>query len=777
VAILPITDPQERASTHWMGGIEMKIGRQYVRWSFTGAALLAITTASAARAQVTTGDPSTTGATAGGPNTSALQEIVVTGTKLGQQNLQRTPVAVSVVDSKLLETQGLDTVLDVAKYIPNLTFSRNAGQAIIYIRGIGSSNAGAGSDPSVTQQVDGVYIARPTAQIGDFLDVDRIEVLRGPQGTLYGRNAVGGTINIISRQPSATPGGRIQIGYGNYDEKSVDVYLTGPLSGKQLTASIAGSYRDHDAYFDNIVPGVPSVGSAKRAGVRAQLRWQPSDALNFTLRGDYSLVDEQLESYDHLLARLPFPAPLANSLVGSYRDIAIGSAQPIRVDTGGVSLEGNYDLGGGFALKSITAWRKLYSNLYNDNDASELPVNYLQQREKQEQVTQEINLTYQGDRLRAVGGFFFFGDHDDSLSNVSSPPSVATPAARAAISRAAPTIRTRSYAVFAQANWEIVKDLTLVAGLRYTTERKTIDQTYTRTSLNPATLGANVPGFPILFSLSRSDDAFTPKFGIDYQATRDLFFYVSATRGFKSGGFNNAALVAATAGFAPETMWAYEVGAKTQFFDRRLRINVTGFDYDYSNLQVRQLLGPGNAVINNAATARIKGAEVEVLAKPFPILQLSGNLSYLDARYRRYTAASVASAYTPYIPNQTCVASVCTFDASGNQMEATPRWSGVLGVDLTPSIGAQYRLDIHFDWARRGRAYFDASNVPISSQPAYSLFNANIGFGPDKGWKIEAFVKNLTNARYYQVIAGNGIVPGAIAGDPRTYGARLGYSF
>lgn len=537
---------------------------------------------------------------------------------------------------------------------------------------------------------------------------------------------MGGTINIISRQPSKTPTGRVRVGYGNYNAKTAEAYLSGPLADT-VSASIAGTYRDHDAFFNNVVPGAPDVGEAKRAGARAQLRYEPTADLDVTLRGDYSLIDENYESYDHLLGRLPYNAPLANALVGSYRDVAINEDQRNKVDTGGVSLDIDYRLGGGLGFKSITAFRKLKSEIFNDSDASDVRAQLLRVVEKQRQFTQEFNLSYAGDRLNAVAGLFFFGDRDFQLNNNNAGPSVATPAPRAAIVQAAPTVHTRSYAAFAQANYEVVPNLRVILGIRYTTEKKTFDQNFTRTSLNPATLGVSAPGFPIIFSAERKDHAFTPKFGIDFQATRDVFLYGSVTRGFKSGGFNNTANAAATAGFDPEKITAYEAGAKTQFLDRKLRVNLTGFSYDYKDLQVRQLIGIGNAVVSNAASARVRGIELETLAKPVPWVQISANLSYLDAKYRKFTTASIATSYANLIPNQVVRNGVATFDASGNRLQATPRWSGVFGIDLTPNVSAEYDLDVHIDYAFRGRAFFDASNIPISSQKSYGLLNANIG--------------------------------------------------
>ena len=289
--------------------------------------------------------------------------------------------------------------------------------------------------------------------------------------------------------------------------------------------------------------------------------------------------------------------------------------------------------------------------------------------------------------------------------------------------------------------------------------------------MNPATLGASPPGFPVVFAIDRTDKAFTPKFGIDYQITPDVFLYGSITRGFKSGGFNNAAVSAATAGFNPEKIWAYEAGIKTQFLDRRVRVNLTAFDYDYTNLQVRQFIRVGNAIISNAASARVKGIELETLVRPMPDVQLSGNLAYLDAHYGSFTAAPIASAYGYLFP-----AGTISFNASGNRIENSPEWSGVAAIDYTPKIG-NYRFTAHFDYAYRGNTFYDPSNVEIASQQPYGLFNANVSIGPERGIRLEAFVKNLTDKKYFVLIAGNGLVPAGLSGDPRTYGVRIGFEF
>jgi iron complex outermembrane receptor protein len=699
-------------------------------------------------------------------------EVVVTADRTGLRALQDTPMAVSVVGGSLIESQGLHTLKDLTVYVPNLAVSRNVGGSIVSIRGIGSNG---GSDPSVATQVDGVYIGNSTS-FTDFYDVERVEVLRGPQGTLYGRNTTGGTINFISRRPSSQFGGRVQFSYGNYDSIEASGYLTGPL-GENVAASLALTYRGRDGFFENIVPGERDVDSAGNGGARLQVRWDVSPDIDATTRIDYFEADQSIESYDHLLAPVAFAAPLANSLVGSYRAVAINGDQSIDLQTGGISEEINWRVGDRVTLTSLTSWRRFKSTAFNDNDATEVAALQFRSQADTRQFTQEFNLRYVSDRFTAVTGLYYFHSDDQPVSHVEQPPSVATPANRAVIRDASPTLETSSLAAFAQLSYEIVPNLSLIVGARYTTEKTSFDQNFQTTSLNPATPGAIAPGFPILFSVDRRDDAFTPKFGLDFHITEDIMLYASATRGFKSGGFNGQATNPATAGYAPELIWSYETGLKTEWLDRRLRVNLTGFYYDYTDLQVRQLLGPGNSVIANAASATVKGIELEINARPTPDLQIGLIGSYLNARYDSFPTVALAGGFAPYIPNQNCVGGVCTIDASGNYLSDAPKWSGLISVDYTPRIGA-HQLRFHVDYSHRSRRFFDPSNVAIASQDDYGLLNANINFGPPgEGWQVGLWGRNLTNAHYYQTVSGNGLAPGAIVGDPLTYGVRLGFSW
>lgn len=709
---------------------------------------------------------------------AALEEIVVTSTKTGVGSLQTTPVAVSVIGGGQLTGQGLNNIRDLAQFVPNVIFAQNTASAEIYIRGVGSNNVSAGSDPDVTTQIDGVYIARPSGQLTDFIDVDRIEVLRGPQGTLYGRNAVGGTINIISRKPSDEFGGEVQLTAGNYSLGQLQAYVTGPLSADVLQGSVAVNYTYHDPYFKNIAPGGHNIGDGDRGGAKVQLRWAPGMNVEAITRADFTRTDENFESYSQVIAPTKFPS-LANTLVGNFRTVALNDPQVMNTYIGGISEEINWHLSDPLSFKSITGWRSTRFDFTNDNDSTELFLQFSHQRETDSAVSQEFNLQYAGERATGVVGTYYFQDQDHQIATVVVPPSVITPAPRALFNEVSPVVRSKSGAVFAQGTLHLTSQLSATLGGRYTDENKKLDQAYVRQSENPVMLGVPFPGFPSVFDLSSDYSAFTPKIGLEWRASDAALLYVSATRGYKSGGFNFTAPAPQGASFQPEKIWSYEAGAKTEWLERRLRLNTTVFYYDYTNLQVQQLITAGVLSIGNAATAKVKGAELELLAKPTAALQFTWNFSALDAKYVSYPGASVQAALVGFVPHETCVGLNCTIDASGNFLNAAPRFSTLVAVDYAPQISASWEGLAHIDYSWRDRAYFDPSNVAVMSQGPYGLVNGQLGMrgGPARAWSAQLWVRNLTDAKYYVTTAASGVTPNGLAGDPRTFGVRLTYTW
>ena len=328
---------------------------------------------------------------------------MVTADKTGAQALQRAPEAVAVVTGAQLDAQGLRNIRDIAPYVPDVTLTQNTASAQIYIRGIGSNNTQAGSDPDVTTQIDGVYIARPSGQLTDFIDVKDIEVLRGPQGTLYGRNAVGGVVNITSLAPAHDFQGRVEVTGGNYDLAQVAGYVTGPMVNN-VYGSLAINYLNHDGYFHNVDPSGKDVGSANHGGVKGQIRWEPTANIDATTRADVELGNEQMESYSNTIVA-PKIAPLAASVAGSYRDVALNDPQPLKTQFDGISEEVNWRFADHFNLKSITAFRESIYKFENDNDATELELQDLRIREADKQYSQEFNLQYNSHKLNGFSTF------------------------------------------------------------------------------------------------------------------------------------------------------------------------------------------------------------------------------------------------------------------------------------------------------------------------------------------------------------------------------------
>ena len=699
----------------------------------------------------------------------ALEEVTVTATKTGATQLQKTPLAVSAFTADKLGDILTANIADLAEHTPNLHFSEVAGSAVIGIRGISSNNVFNGSDPDVTMQVDGVYIARPSGQTGDFLDVNEVEVLRGPQGTLYGRNAVGGTININSRVPTDQFTGEEAITVGNYGLFQNQTYLSGPLVDGKLQASIATNYVRHDDYEKNIFPGGPSgVNNANHGGGRLQLRWEPTDAINVTTRADLSAVDEDLANFDHLLARYP-ASPLVNSILGDYSKVALNGRQTQYLRNGGVSEDIDIVLNDVFSLKSLTAFRLNDYSLNTDNDAT--PVNVLQghQHESENQISQEVDLTAKYGALDAVGGLFYFHEHDNSIVyayNYGGNNFHAT----------LPLVLSDSEAAFVQGTYHLTPTIGLTAGIRYTQESKSMRVTYLGEAL-PS--DASLPGFPGSLDVTRKFAAGTPKFGVDWQVDPNALVYFSATRGYKSGGENYAATSLLAASFAPETIWSYEAGAKTELFDRRARLNVAAFHYDYSNLQIQALIGPGVTTITNAATASANGVEVEFTGKVTHDFELDANFSYLDAKYASFPKASVAGALRPFLvgdPNYNAAAT--TYDASGNVLNNAPTVSGSIGGKYTVPLRWGDTISTRFDLYYQSRTYFDATNNLLESQGAYATVNASATYiFSEGGWQAQLWGKNLTDKLYIVSAAANGVEPAASVAPPRTFGLRLSYNW
>jgi iron complex outermembrane recepter protein len=709
---------------------------------------------------------------------TGLEEIIVTASKTSASSVQKTPIALSAFSEAELQNSQIINLKDLVASAPGLSIGQSLANVEIYIRGIGTNNVSAGSDPDVTMQVDGVYIARPSASTNDFADIERIEVLRGPQGTLYGRNAVGGTINIVSKTPSDTFTSTDTVSLGNYGLAEYQGYVSGPLIPHELQASLAFTYLRHNPYLTNIDPSGNDISNADHGGVRGQLRWEANDNITASTRFDWTVTSEDLNSYSELTEpppslygpngsrSVPLPTPLANSLIGNFQTVALNTPQYEVARNGGISEDVDVNFNENLSLKSISAYRKDFFFSQVDSDNTELPSTINLQQETEDQISQEFDLKAHYTAFDAIGGLYYF--HENDRMHVIS----ATPGP---IIQASPRVPSDSYAGFAQGVYHVLPTVNFTLGYRYTLEEKKLEQDFMRT-----TGGIEAPGFPFLGTTIRHFHGSTPKFGLDWQVTPDAMLYASATKGYKSGGMNYAAATVAAEAFAPESIWSYETGIKSEWFDRKLRVNLTAFIYDYKNLQVQALLGPGNVAIGNAASAHVKGVEAEFAARPNADWQFNANFTFLQALYDSFPTSSVAAPLAPYVPaNQLINVSppgatpTFVFNAADKTLDAAPRFTAFTGVqrNFEVSSGTLYARGEYY-W--QTRVFYDPTNVYAMSQGSYGLINAFFGYNTADGlWQTQLWGKNLADKGYFITTAANGSAPSGLIAAPRTFGISV----
>lgn len=683
---------------------------------------------------------------------SSLEEVVVTATRSGETRLHETPIAVTVVSQDYLNDMVASDIRDLRMVTPGLTVSSNANLAQISIRGIGSNNVFAGADPSSTIHQDGVYLARPQAGFANFLDVERVEVLRGPQGTLYGRNSVGGTINVISKRPSLDEvSGSVQGTLGNSDFRRFDGYVTGPIATDKLAVSLAGQYSKKDPMRKNVAPGGEDVDDEDVRSVRGQVLWQASETVDFLLRGDYYRDESNMFSGNTLIAPPNNVAPIAASIVGDYNKVSLNAPSTSDRERYGFSLETNVALGEIWSLKNLVAYRDNSIAVTADPDATEIDVVRTLLWEDQDQISNELNLVGNYENLDLFFGLFYFEEDIDSKIEVQVR-------ALGISSVFAPLVDTQSWAAFGQAQYALTEKFSVTLGGRYTEETKD----WSKLS------GIFLTGTDTqLTNTSPPDDSakytnFTPKFGLEFKPNEDTMLYGTVSKGFKSGGFN---MVGATeGGYDPEILWAYEIGLKNRFADGRIFTGLSAFYYDYEDLQVLSFITPGVTDITNAASAEVKGVELEASGQLTESLVIRATLAYLSAEYEDYDGAPVSGGGGG------------TFEASGNALNNAPEWSGSLLAEYSKTFGWG-TVSVTGEYAYQSEVFFSTTNSDLLSQSGYGVANANIGYTtPDEKVDISLWARNVTD-KDYLMSASTIVNTAGTAGPERSYGLRVNYKF
>lgn len=712
---------------------------------------------------------------------SLLEEIVVTARKR-EESLQDTPVSVTAFTADALEDISASQLITIGEYTPNMEFNMGSGgsanQAHIYIRGIGQSDFLISSDPGVGMYVDGVYFARTFGGILDLMDLERVEVLRGPQGTLFGKNTIGGAVNIITQKPGEEYSGKLSLTAGRFDRADVAATINIPLVEDELFLRLSGASNNRDGYGRRLSDGVETGNIESNTG-RARLRWLASEDLEIDFSVDATVKDEEslpmsllrvepvnsgiLALYNALVAG-PAGMPIDESLLldNPYNSYA-GVRSVNDLDVWGASTTITWDLADNLQMKSITAYRDMQIDFSTDLDSSPNEYADVFRNNEQDQFSQEFQLSGESfnSRLDWITGLYYFEESGSELNTqnvfVGLYPIIGLDASIVSLFEA----ETESYAAFVHGTYEVTGKTRVTAGLRYTYEEKQGNIYGERPFSGEIT--ADV-------ALNNSWESLSPKLGIDYHWNDDTMLFANVSRGFKSGGYNGRATDGAELQpYDPEYVWVYEAGLKYRGWDGRLQVNLTGFFNDYTDIQLSSAMADpadpsGTSIIvaiQNAGEAETTGFELELLAKPMDGLDLHAEVGYTDAEFVKLNPGVDAVSLS-------------------HKFVDLPRWNVSGGIKYSFPVGDGY-LSLRTDASYKSEVYRDVTNSSELLQEGYTLVSARVSYTPeDEKWQVALFGTNITGEEY--IHRGVGLaeaigITSANWGRPAEWGLNFTYNF
>lgn len=728
--------------------------RQYRALLVLGVSALASTWASASYAQTQTGSP----ASPDPEQASQLDEVVVTARRTQERSID-VPISVTALSGEALQQAGVTSARDLGQITPGLNFQANGAAAQPAIRGVSSAGSNPGDAANVAIYVDNVYL--PFQQVGflDLSSVSQVEVLKGPQGTLFGRNATGGAIVVRTLNPDFAPSGQLSTSYASFNRREIYGYATGALIDNVLAANLSVQYRKDDGFVEDFRSGA-DLAAADELFVRGKLLWEPSDVTQIQLVADYLEVSN-ISSFSPIALNgntaaraLPGFAAIIDQQRPFHTALSIVPENKAR-SGGGLSLEAS-TRAGPFTLSSTTAYREYDFLSVTDSDMSPA---LLAQSDLVYDVgtfTQEFLATASDlGRFSVVAGLFYMNDRNkvaiDSYSSTAAS-NYTTPVLLASVFN---DVTTESFAAFSEVTLEAIDNLFVTVGLRYSKDNLSYDGAMT-------TVAGTTRVSP-----ESSADNISPRISVRYALNPRLNVYGTYSRGFKAGVFSTTSL--ATTAVDPEFVDAYEIGLKGRLTSWA-RLEAAAFHYDYKDLQV-QAFGAVSTVatLQNAASAKIDGLEASLNLAPIDGLSVKLGLAYTDASYEGFPSAQA------FVPRGTGGNVSTTIDAKGKTMIRTPPYTVNLAANYqTPLFGG--RLEVGGNIYRSGEIFYDVSNR-IRQAPV-TIANANLGWVPaNEAWKISVFGNNITDATYLSSVLVSGTGDSANYARPASFGVRLDLFF
>ena len=685
---------------------------------------------------------------------AALEEIVVTAERRTQSQ-QDVPLSITTITGDAISASGISEIRDIALKTPNLSITNfSIAEPQLFLRGVGTTSDSAGSDPTVSMFVDDVYIARAGGGSSDLFDLERIEVLRGPQGTLYGRNATGGAISMFTKKPSQEFEAKVSATVGDYGLSVLRGYVNGPINDN-LAGKLTISKRDRDGYAKNIKNG-QELDDADNTSGRAQLLWTPSDMTEVLFGLDYSTDDNNgacrnQTNFDTANqpaggALVPIAiAAVAAQGIGDPRTCGNSRAQFAEKDVFGAVIRVEHDFDN-MQLTSITGYRESEYQWLQELTGGDTPPQLLGvgdfEGEEQDQFSQEFRFTGEADKLFWVAGLYYFNENVDRFAQTPIQFGQVVNPGLLLDQRYTQLAENTSYAVFGQLTYSLTDTLDLTVGGRQTWDEKTINQTYSF-------------GTQQVFALNGLEgkwNAFTPRVTVDWKFADNHMLFFTYAEGYKSGlfGSQNTNPVLAAIAIEPEDAISFEIGAKTEWFDNRFRLNATVFDLKIENLQtfslVDFLLVTGNSEIEST------GIELDFTAAISDNLTLSGIYSNLDATYVGGTD-------------------------DGKRAVRSPEDKFSLSINYATELGNGASVDFSTSASYSSEFFHERSNIAPSESPSSTTWDASIRYtDPDDKWNLELWGKNLSD----ELITVHSIL-GPFAGSvdlyapPKTVGLTFNY--
>ena len=706
-------------------------------------------------------------------DSGGLQEIVVTAERR-EESVQKAPLTIQVIGADALRESGITSAVDISKLTTGVQIGVGGSSTQIYVRGVGDFAFNPLANPGVAFNVDGVYIARPDGLGGNFYDVARVEVLKGPQGTLYGRNANGGSINVITNEAQLNEtSGDFNVEYGNFNLSHTDGAVNLPI-GDTAAIRIAANAVHRSGYLSD------GTNDDVQQGGRVRFKWEPTDDLTLRLNTDYSHIGGDNGGYTYL-PRQPGQDPWLG--VGSPAAIAYrGSFPPLgplldtsipdtRQDTKIWGISGQIDLRLPFATLTVLP-------AFRDTDVYSLsyPGFRYEQPNKARESTLETRLGDSAPGLTwVVGGYFF---HETGTGDINILESDIVQNTQINYNP-----KTTAYAVFGQTTYEIVPDLRVIAGARYTYEKRSLVGNYLDN--RPVPYGPG-PG-TVLESFDTAEDfnGITYKAGLEYDLAPQSLLYLTTSTGFKAGGLNET--VPPDAVYRPETLLAYEFGSRNRFLDNHLQANFGLYDWSYKHLQDQRVtfdpLNTINLLTYNVGNATIRGATIDIIYKPFQYDTISTSLEYADSYYDSFKVQVPTAVFFPGSIGcpTTHVGDETVANCAGYQVARVPRYTGTFGYEHDFPVPGDALIAVAGSGKFASREWVATDFIPAENVAGYVTFDLSVTYVPSNNrYNVGAFVRNIGDRAYYTGGFEQPFVAGLFAANiapPRTFGVRGSVKF